>query len=148
MDVSGIVAGCEAHLFTSGYIEGVTRHEPKKAPGHGVTAAIWFMSAKPWKSGLTSTTARVELRVRLYLPMLREPMDEIDPDMMRVLDTLMAAYSGDFTLNGTVRNVDLLGEAGEPLQAQSGYLRQDGTMYRVVDITLPLLVNDLWDQAP
>lgn len=150
MDVSTIVAAAESHLLASGYFDAVNRHEPKKAPGLGITAAVWLMEVLPAaeRSGLDSTSARVELRVRLYLPMLREPLDAIDPEVLAVVDALMAAYSGDFTLDGAVAYVDLLGSVGTPLQARSGYLRQDGTLYRVVDIWLPLIVNDLWTQTP
>jgi hypothetical protein len=59
----------------------------------------------------------------------------------------MAAYSGDFELGGNVRNVDLLGQASEGLTAQAGYLEQDGKLYRVMTINLPLIVNDVWNQV-
>jgi hypothetical protein len=150
LDVSSIVAAGESHLLRSGLFDAVNRHEPKKAPGHGITAAIWLMEAVPVgaRSGLASSTVRVELRVRLYLPMLREPQDDIDPEALRILDALMASYSADFTLDGLVSAVDLLGMSGTPLQARSGYLRQDNVLYRVIDIWLPLLCNDLWEQVP
>jgi hypothetical protein len=59
----------------------------------------------------------------------------------------MAAYSGDFTLGDVVQEVDLLGEVGVPLRAQAGYITINQTMYRCMDITLPLIVNDLWSQS-
>ncbi|KKL71856.1 hypothetical protein LCGC14_2090690, partial [marine sediment metagenome] len=43
--------------------------------------------------------------------------------------------------------VDLLGMAGEPLRARAGYITQDKTLYRVMDITLPLLIANAWVQA-
>ena len=43
--------------------------------------------------------------------------------------------------------VDLLGMAGSPLGAQAGYINQDGALYRVMTITLPLLITDAWTQA-
>lgn len=150
MDVSTIVAAAESHLLASGWFDAVNRHEPKRNPGKGITAAVWLMEVVPVaaRSGLNATTGRVELRVRLYLPMLREPLDSIDPDALAVVDALMQAYSSDFTLGGTVSHVDLLGETGTPLQARSGYLRQDNVLYRIIDVWLPLVVNDLWEQAP
>lgn len=150
LDVRALQAAAEGHLFRSGRYSSVSRHEPKRAPEKGLTAAIWLMSARPIpaRSGLASTTARVELRVRLYTPMLREPMDAIDPQMLEVIDLLMADYSGSFTLGGLVAFVDLLGAHGPPLDATTGYLQVGQTMFRVADITLPLVVNDLWVQAP
>ena len=48
-----------------------------------------------------------------------------------------------------MRCVDLLGQAGVPLSARAGYLEMDdGAVYRVVTLTVPVLVNDLWSQSP
>jgi hypothetical protein len=150
VDASDLLAAVRSHAQATGMFERASTHEPKNAPGSGRSWAAWLQSIRPVAraSGLTATSGRVEFRIRLYTNMLAEPQDEIDPDTMRAVDRLMAAYSADFTLDGRVRNVDLLGQHGDPLQAQAGYLNQDGRMLRIVDITLPLIVNDLWSQAP
>jgi hypothetical protein len=87
------------------------------------------------------------MQVRLYTSMLAEPQDYIDPNLVKALDALMNAYSGDFTLDGLIRNVDLLGQTGTPLQAEAGYINIDGKMMRVVTITLPMIINDAWEQT-
>ncbi len=149
MDSLALLEAAESHAMTLGLFDRVGRHEPKKAPGKGLHAAFWVQAIGPVRSsGLNSTTGRVELRVRLYVPMLTEPQDSIDPQIMAAVDALMTAYSGDFTLGGTVRSVDLLGAHGTPLSAVAGYLSQDQRLFRVMDIILPLIVNDLWSQAP
>ena len=149
MDVTGIVTAVQDQLLTTGLFESVNLHEPKSAPSNGVTAAVWADRVEPLPraSGLNSTTGYVVLMVRLYTPMLQQPYDGIDPRMVSAVDTLMTKYSGAFTLTGKVRNVDLLGEFGTALSARAGYLDQDRKMYRVMDITLPLVVNDLWSQV-
>jgi hypothetical protein len=60
----------------------------------------------------------------------------------------MRAYSGDFTLGGEVVFVDLLGQTGaQQLEGQAGYLSAgDGQMYRVFTITVPVVIDDLFDQ--
>jgi hypothetical protein len=60
----------------------------------------------------------------------------------------MAALSGDFTLNGQVRNVDILGESGERLRAQPGFVEQDGKYFRIAELTLPVVINDMWTVSP
>jgi hypothetical protein len=60
----------------------------------------------------------------------------------------MAAYNGDFTLGGLVECVDLLGMTGQRLEARAGYLEQDRKIYRVMTITLPVIVAEAWEQAP
>lgn len=149
LDVRTILDAVESHALQSGYFQAVNGHEPKVAPQNGLTCAVWVEQIGPARgtSGLSSTSTRLGLFVRLYSPMLSEPEDAIDPDMMTALDALMGAYSGDFTLGDLIRMVDLLGAYGDPLGARAGYLTTSGAEYRVMTITLPLIVNDLWEQA-
>lgn len=149
LDIRTILAAVEAHAAESGYFQTVNGHEPLSPPTSGVTCAVWVEQIGPARgaSGLDSTTSRLALYVRLYTPLTQLPTDAIDPDLMTALDALMAAYSGDFTLGGIVREVDLLGAYGDPLSARAGYLRESGAEYRVMTITLPLIVNDLWEQV-
>ena len=149
VDLAPLVDAAVSHALTTGLFEKVNGHEPKSAPGSGLTAAVWAQSIGPVQSsGLSSSSGRVELNVRIYTNMLSEPQDAIDPRMIAATSTLLSQYSGDFDLGVTgVRNVDLLGLAGVPLSAQAGYLNQDGKLYRVMTLTLPVIVNDVWDQA-
>lgn len=148
--IESILDQVVSHAMTTGLFERVNTHEPKNAPGSGLSAAIWVDSIGPVPqgSGLMSTTGRVALHIRLFANMLQEPQDAIDPNMIKAVDVLMGRYSGDFELGSSVRNVDLLGQAGAPLSAQAGYINQDGKLYRVMTILLPVIVNDLWDQVP
>jgi hypothetical protein len=79
--------------------------------------------------------------------MLSEPQDAIDPEMLNAVDVLFTAYNGDFDLGGEVRNIDLLGQFSNGLSAQAGYINVSGNNYRVMTITLPMVVNDAWSQA-
>jgi hypothetical protein len=149
LDIRTILDAVETHALASGFFQAVNGHEPKSAPQTGITAAVWVEQISPARggSGLASTSTRLALFVRLYTPMTQQPEDGIDPDLMTALDALMAAYSGDFTLDDLVREVDLLGNFGDPLSARAGYLTTSGAEYRVFTITLPLIVNDLWEQV-
>lgn len=147
INVTGLVDKLVSHALTLGVFESVNTHEPKSAPGHGFTAAIWVQAIDPIQaSGLDSTSGRIEFRVRVYTNMLANPQDDIDPAVMRAVDVLMDAYSGDFDLAATVRYIDLLGAHGQPLSGRAGYIPQDGKLYRIFDITLPVIVNDVWSQ--
>jgi hypothetical protein len=149
LDVRGITNALVSHAMASGLFEVVNGHEPKSAPGNGLTAAVWVQDIGPQEggSGLQSTTGRLAFTVRIYNGMLSEPRDDIDPNVLSAVDTLIAAYSGDFELGGLVRNVDLLGMSGTPLSARAGYLNQNNTLYRVMDINVPVIINDLWSQS-
>ena len=149
LDTLGILQALESHAVSLGRLERVNRHEPKNAPGKGITAAIWVQRVAPAAaaSGLAATSAVVTANVRLYANMLAEPQDAVDPNLVAAADALMNAYSGDFTLGGLVRNVALLpGELGEGLSAQAGYLEQDRKIFRVITITVPMVINDVWSQ--
>lgn len=149
VDTTTIRDALVSHALESGHFEQVNEHEPKNAPGSGITAAVWVDRIEPARSsGLAVTSARMVFNVRLYQNFRSQPEDAIDPALVAALDALMTAYSSDFTLGSNVRCVDLLGMAGVPLSAEAGYLEQDRTIFRVVTITLPLIVNDAWEQVP
>lgn len=145
-----ILTAVRDHALASGLFDAVNGHEPKSAPGRGLTAAVWVDEIRPAPggSGLARTSAVFDVNVRLYTSMLADPQDAIDPGLVDAVDTLMAAYSGGFTLGGLVRSVDLLGAASEGLRARAGYLEQDGHLYRVMTIFLPMVVDDAWEQLP
>ena len=118
----------------------VNFHEPKSAPGTGLRLAIWCQSIEPIAaaSGLASTTGYVVCWARAYGNMLAKPEDEIDPRIMTAMTTLIGAYSADFTLGGTIRNLDLLGAYGQKLAAQAGYVTIDSHLYRQMTLTIPV----------
>jgi hypothetical protein len=149
LGLADIMDAATSHAQATGWFDQVTGHEPKSAPGRGIACAVFVRRARPVsaRSGLSSTSACVELSVRVYMNMLHEPQDEIDPTIISAVDDLMAAYTGDYTLGGLVSNVDLLGAHGPDLRAEAGYISIDNKVFRSVDITLPLIVNDLWSQS-
>jgi hypothetical protein len=147
VDIDGILDALVSHAAATGYLDQVNQHEPTNRPGHGITAAVWIDHVRPVQSsGLDSTSVLMVFNLRLYTSTLQEPQDAIDPEMVRVIDALFTAYIGDFTLGGLVRGVDVRGIEGPPLDGQAGYLKQDEVLYRVFTITLPVVVNDAWDE--
>jgi hypothetical protein len=152
LDIDSILDRVISHAMASGYFDLVNGHEPKNAPSAastGLVAAVWVETVRPalGSSGLAASSAVVVLSVRIYTSMLQEPQDGIDPAVVKAVDALYSAYAGDFELGGHARMVDLRGAEGQPLQAKAGYLNQDNKLYRVMTITLPVVVNDAWDEA-
>jgi hypothetical protein len=149
LSVTGIFDAMVSHVAASGRFDRVEEHEPKNAPGTGVSAALWVQSVEPIRSsGLAATSGRIEVSIRIYIQATADSDDRVDRALLEATDTLLTAYSGDFTLGDQVRSVDLLGTYGVPLSAQGGYLKQDNTLYRVMVLTVPLIVNDIWSQSP
>ena len=148
LDSASVFNAIFSHAAASGLFERVNTHEPKNAPGHGLTAAIWVDRIDPVRaSGLASTSARVTLMLRIFQNMLSEPADAIDPNMTAATDTLMGALQGDFELGGVSRMIDVFASSGGfGLQAKAGYITQDQRLFRVMDLTIPVIINDAWTQ--
>jgi hypothetical protein len=148
IDIRAYTDALASHALTTGHFARVNQYEPKSAP-NGLSGAVWVQTLRPdqQRSGLAVTSAWLTFTLRIYVPMLQEPMDDIDPRLIDAVDDLLRLYSADFTLDGMIREVDLLGQSGTGLSMQSGYLDVDKRKFRIVDITIPLGLNDVWDQA-
>jgi len=147
LNTLNILNALQSHAQATGLFDRVNTHEPKNAPGNGLTVAIWVDTIIPYSSGLDSTSVTTTFTARIFLGMLTEPQDSIDPSIVDAADVLITAYSGDFELGSQARCIDLLGESGTALFAKSGYLTIDNKMYRVMDITIPVIINNVWTQG-
>ncbi|TGZ14748.1 hypothetical protein DV517_62310 [Streptomyces sp. S816] len=148
LDLTTYRSAALSHAQSLGLFEQVLGHEPVSAPGSGLVYALWVKRVTPIaaRSGLDAVSVRLELNGRVYLPADTEPQDGVDVDLTAAVDGLMNAYAGDFELGGSVANVDLLGMHGAPLNADFGYARFD-TTYRVATLTVPLIINDAWEEV-
>lgn len=147
--VLDVFSRLESYAMASGRFDAVNGHEPKSAPGNGVTYAVWIQTYRPALSGLSATSGLLLFNSRIYKPFTSVPYDAIDPQVMSATLDILAAMSGDFQLGGMddVRNVDLLGSTGYPLMANAGYVEVDRHMYRCMTIQIPIIMNDLFVQV-
>ena len=135
---------------TSGLFQRVLGHEPRSAPGGGFSYALWLgpVTPVPGLGGLTATAGRVEIQARIYVPFLEKSEDQIETDMMRHVLQMIGFYSGEFTAGGTVYAIDLEGMHGAPLESGTvGYIDLGGTILRVAELMIPVLIDNLWTQA-
>ena len=95
-------------------------------------------------SGLAAVSIEVTFVVHVTSSLLQRPLDGVDPGVLGAVSTLLAAYAGDFTLGGLVREVNIF----SGLQAQPGYMDFGGKPLRAVEITIPCIVNDAWTESP
>ncbi|MGE3448686.1 MAG: hypothetical protein AB7H92_14025 [Microbacteriaceae bacterium] len=138
-----------SHLLRLGMFRSVNGHEPKNRPS-GPTAAVWVQRLGPTTAigSAAATSALLVFTVRLYMPMLQEPQDAIDPKLVGAADKIINLISGDFTLGESVDFVDLLGQTGTTLSAQAGYVDIGGALMRAIDVTIPIVIIDAWAQEP
>lgn len=146
--VAALFDAVVSRLLTLGVFETVNQHEPKSAPGNGMRAAVWVQSIQPVgrASGLSATSGVVMFNMRFYSNFLQMPLDGIDPDLLTATTTVLGAFTGAFTLGDTVRDIDLLGMYGQGMGAVAGYINQDNRVYRIMTVTLPVVIDDLWTQ--
>jgi hypothetical protein len=90
----------------------------------------------------------MDLNVRIYSSLISIPNDAIDPNIVIATSTLFDKFANDFDLGGLARNIDFFGIHGTPMDAQAGYLaQQGGVVNRVMTITLPIIINDVWTES-
>jgi len=131
----------------------VLGHEPKSSPGNGVTCAIWLGPIVPISnlSGLSASAGRATWTARIYVPweaQSGEDEDKVETTLMHATLELIAAYSAHFTLGSEIFAIDLLGAYGEALTAANvGYIEVGGKHYRAAELTIPVLIDNLYTQA-
>lgn len=152
IDAHALFDALVSHALGLGLFDRVASHEPENAPGNGLTCVFTldpaFLRPDPQRSGLAVTSVRLTVRAQILQPVTTQPADANDAVLLDATARLIEAYHTDFTLGGRVRNVDLLGGSGAPLQADAAYLEIDGQVYRSVSIPIPLIVSDVFSQSP
>lgn len=147
LNVEPVFNAIVSHALATGYFDRVITHEPKSAPRLGIVGSLWRESVRPIGrgSGLNITSVRATFRFRILLNFAQDPLDMIDINLSKAEDAMFNSLHGDFTLGGVVRNIDLVGDNG--LRSEAGHVEQDGKFYRFIDIFIPVVINDVWEQS-
>jgi hypothetical protein len=144
-----------SHAQLIGRFDKVNSAEPTTPPANGMTCSIWAqaLSSLSAESGLSVTTGYLVMQARIYDNVMRlapDEADQIDPRMLAAASELIDSYTGEFTLAGLVTSIDLLGIGGETLRGEAGYVQiggQGSGMYRIMTITIPMIIADMWTQV-
>lgn len=147
--VKALFSEVTSHAQSLGiFTGGVNAHDPDNPPS-GPAYAVWLSGIipAPRASGLAATSGRVEFTGHIMTPRRSRPLDEVEQDVMLLAVDLIAAYSANFTLDDEVMEVDLLGTYGAPLGAEAAFADFQGTPLRVMQVTLPVIIDGLWTQG-
>ncbi len=148
VDIRAVLSSLVSHARRLGSIATADVGPPLSEPTRpGVHYAVWLDGVRPVqrRSGLHVTSACVVLTGRLFL-LAGPEQRNVEERIASATEALLAAYTGDFDLDGSISEVDLLGAHGQPLEVRSGWQRVGDATYRVATFTLPLLVDDVWEQ--
>jgi hypothetical protein len=127
-----------------GIFQATATHDPWNAPGNRLFCSIMLGPVRPVAvaSGLASVSGQVTLLVRVWAGAEQKPLDNIDPEVLSAVCSLMGAFAGGFTLAGTVRDIDLFA-----MSAQPAFVDFEGKPFRTMEISLPILINDLFAEV-
>lgn len=104
----------------------------------------------PELSGQDVTSIRVCFIIRIYVAVATQLPDVIDPKALNATALIMRKFNGGFTFGETIFSVDVLGGWGISLDAHASYMKvgspEASALYRTIDITVPLLLEDVWTQ--
>ena len=125
-------------------------HEPVSAPAAVPCVALWAGPIEPVGavSGLSEVSGRLTVMGRLYGARAERMDDKAEALLLSLTSSLLGAFAGAFTLGGDAMFVDLLGAYGQKLTAVPGYLRQDEAFFRASELTVPIIIDPLWTEAP
>ena len=141
---SASLTALKTALTDIGYFSGGVLIGEPFGPVTTVTAAIFFMDLDAAQVTLSDTIDVWGICVRIYARGGMTPADAQTAELALAngVSEVWTALAGAFTLGGTVRAIDWAGEeAGHKMTAKWGHIVLGGTIFRVVDITVNLIVD-------
>lgn len=141
---NALYASLKSAALELGLFQAVDTHEPLNAPGNRLFCSIVLGPLRPLPaaSGLSAVSGQITFDFHLWSSAMQKPYDNIDPEILAAAAALMGQLSGEFTLGETVRNIDLFS-----MSAQPGWVDFEGKQFRVVTVSAPVVINDLWVEA-
>ena len=140
-DIANTLSDLKSKFMEHGAFKAVVIGEPK-APPEDTTCALWMVSTVPVALTLTTTVEVHVVNARVHMKALDEETERTELEMARIVSDISADILGDFDLGATVRNVDAAGQYGTAFGSQWGYADISHTLFRICDITIPLIVDD------
>lgn len=136
-DPSALFDALEKKLAAAGWVTGQIA-EPMAPPPQRL-GAVLFDGVEITELTLNKGSGLVKFIIRLYYNALEEPQAGTEKDIAQATLRTMDDICGQYTLgDSSVRNVVPLA-----LIVRSGFQSIGGVMYRLTDLTVNVLVNDI-----
>lgn len=149
-DPAGVLSAIESVLQKVGSVEQTVIGQGQNPPTTGVCATVWAgpIRPEPKRSGLASVSIVLDVNVRLTIA-LGQPPDSFETMILGAYGDVCNALARGFTLGGNAVAVDLLGAwSSGGLRGDPGYVPFDGVQYRCVTGVVPVVLDDVWGEAP
>ena len=149
LDVRAILARLTTYAETLGIFDAViVGNSPTTLPASGLACAISATSLTPSASfsGLSSTSVALTCTVRIYKNKMTAPIDLIDVAVWDAAEKMLAQIHTSVGLSGDAIVTDIFQIERVEMTAISGFVPGDSGFYQVVDLTVPIIVGDVWVQ--
>ena len=136
-----VMLNLQSKLLATGRFKAVTIGEPTRAPESPHAAVLMSRYEVPMVT--SGTIERRTLMIRIYIKAFQEPTADVEYLLDDLVTETMEDIFEDYDLGGNVRAV-------EPtlVTATSGYQQVDDTTFRLVDISVPVIIDDSATFAP
>ena len=140
-DPTIITRAIKDFVEAQGSFRGASIGPPDDAPD-GLWGAVWYESTRLMgeKSSLSKGSGILTFNLRIYQEQSTESNEDAELRLSMLAHELMSAMAGDFDFgDANVRNLEPFDSFG----ADTSELEVKGRVYDIVDLTIPLLVNDI-----
>jgi hypothetical protein len=141
--VAALFSAVTSALKQTALFQKIDVGEPKSPPGTRLYCSVMLgpMRAVP-SSGLNSTSGQVTILIRIWSKAEQRPLEKIDPEIASAAALVMGTLSGRYTLGGIARNIDLF-----QMTATPGWIEFENESYRVCELSVPIVINDMFAQV-
>lgn len=143
---SALYASLESAAQSLGLFQAVEAHEPVNAPGRRLYCSIVLgpapMRPLPAASGLAAVSGEITFTFTVWASWNQRPLENVDPEVLAAVASLMTELSGEFSLGGTVRNIDLFSMSATP-----GWIDFQNEQFRVMNLSVPIVINDMFAEV-
>ena len=144
-DVGDTLDRIHTYLAGSGHVAGGQQIGDYNQPpdtGNGPVAFIQLEGSSVYAITLGGQPLEQHVvQITIMLSALREPTSETEKILAVAATNIQADLLTEFDLGGSIRNVDPAGISGAGFATRWGYKDVQKEMYRVVVITIPMLID-------
>ena len=148
MNVGNTLSALTSHAKKLGIFNSVEDEELESAPTGNLALVIFPASGQtvPKRSGLDMTSMSTIFTARMYANKSLSIVSGISRKMVDALDKYLAGLHTDLELGRTDTHIDLFGIDTNKLSWTTGFTPLQDGLYRTIEITIPILFDDVYTQ--